>query len=325
MSSLTFAFSARLAFIISYFRPRISAFLPLTFNHQKIPVQPFRVRVNPDGVEAYLVRLDALHPHHGGNKWFKLKYNLSEARALGLTTLITFGGAHSNHLRAAASAAAEYGFKPICVVRGERVEPLNPVLRLVERLGGRLHFVSREQYGRKSEPQFLESLQRGFGPAYVIPEGGANVLGVLGCSEIPAAIGLDFDLVACACGTFTTLAGLALGLKPHQRAVGFSVLKAPGYGEKQTQDLLEQTKRAYPQLRVGDWSVCDDYHFGGYAKSTTALERSQSQVLSEYGVETDFVYTAKLLYGVTDIIFKRQFKPGTRVAVVMSGADNAAL
>lgn len=278
-----------------------------------------------NSVEIFLVRLDELHEHYGGNKWFKLKHNLQRAKEFDFKRIVTFGGAYSNHLRATAAAAKELDFDLVCVVRGERVEPLNPVLGLVERLGGKLHFVSREQYRLKEDANFLQQLQSLYGPAYVIPEGGANELGVLGCSEIPGLIDKPFDVVVCACGTFTTLAGLSLGLKPNQQALGISVLKANGYGEKQTNDLVEQTTKQFPHLIKGIFTVNDDYHFGGYAKTSATLETFRLKLLNEFNVETDFVYTAKLLYAITDLISKNHFKPGTRIAVLMSNASNAAM
>src|SRR5689334_12683117 len=149
------------------------------FESVKIPLQ--QVRLSDDwNVKMFLARLDLLHPHYGGNKLFKLKYNLQQAKHQGYKALITFGGAYSNHLLATAFAAKEFGFRLVCVVRGEQPNPLNDVLQNIKRLGGTLHFVSREEYRLKNDLVYQQELQTAFGPAYVIPEGGANVYGVRG-------------------------------------------------------------------------------------------------------------------------------------------------
>src|SRR5437899_117863 len=73
-------------------------------------------------------REDLLHPAVPGNKWRKLKYNLLAAAGNGFDTLLTFGGAYSNHIAAVAAAGRLFGFKTIGMVRGEEHLPLNPTL-----------------------------------------------------------------------------------------------------------------------------------------------------------------------------------------------------
>ncbi len=71
------------------------------------------------GVRLYLKRDDLIHPELPGNKWRKLKYNIAKAKELGASTLLTFGGAYSNHLRATAAAGHYFGLRTIGIVRGE--------------------------------------------------------------------------------------------------------------------------------------------------------------------------------------------------------------
>ena len=70
-------------------------------------------------IRLFVKRLDKVHPFISGNKLFKLRYNLIEAKKLGYTTLLTFGGAYSNHIAATAYAAKENCFKSIGIIRGE--------------------------------------------------------------------------------------------------------------------------------------------------------------------------------------------------------------
>ena len=66
----------------------------------------YQTLIDQPDIHLDLKRLDLIHPHISGNKFFKLKYNLQHAKQLGLDTLITFGGAFSNHIAATAYAAS---------------------------------------------------------------------------------------------------------------------------------------------------------------------------------------------------------------------------
>ncbi len=141
-------------------------------------------RLAAAGVELWLKRDDLIHPDVPGSKWRKLKYNLTQAAASGADTLLTFGGAYSNHLRAVAAVGASYGFATIGVVRGEEHLPLNDPLSVAVRHGMRLYYLNRADYRRKTESDVIEALLSEFGPCYVLPEGGSNELAVRGCAEL---------------------------------------------------------------------------------------------------------------------------------------------
>ena len=73
-------------------------------------------------VTLVIKREDLLHPFISGNKYRKLKYNLLAAKADNQNTILTFGGAYSNHIAATAYAAKEKGFDAIGIIRGEELE-----------------------------------------------------------------------------------------------------------------------------------------------------------------------------------------------------------
>src|SRR5919197_2581001 len=175
------------------------------------------------GVSLYIKRDDLIHPEIPGNKWRKLKYNLSAATDLGHDTLLTFGGAYSNHIRATAAAGYYFGFSTIGVIRGEEHFPLNPSLAYAAGRGMRLTYLDRAMYRRKDSEEIVKALHEEFGDFYLLPEGGSNELAAQGCAEIPREIDTDFDTICCPCGTGGTLAGIAAGLRAGQRAIGFSV------------------------------------------------------------------------------------------------------
>ncbi|MHA7959293.1 1-aminocyclopropane-1-carboxylate deaminase/D-cysteine desulfhydrase [Streptomyces sp. L500] len=250
-----------------------------------------------------------------GNKWRKLEPNLRAAAASGARTLLTFGGAYSNHLRATAAAGRLLGFATIGVVRGDELagRPLNPSLARCAADGMRLRFVDRATYRRKAEPEVLASLAPP--DAFVIPEGGSNAAAALGCTELGRELRGVADVMGVACGTGGTLAGLAAGLSAGQRAIGFPVLKG-GFLE---QEILRLQDEAFGGRR-GNWTLDDRFHGGGYAKSTPELDAFTTDFTDRHGIALERVYVAKMLYGLTTLASEGAFAPGTRVVAVITGA-----
>lgn len=250
------------------------------------------------GVRLWLKRDDLIDPELPGNKWRKLAYNLPAAGR----TVLTFGGAYSNHIRAVAAAGRRFGFGTIGVIRGEERLPLNPSLAFAVARGMRLTYLDRTTYRRKHEPDVTAALRERFGDFHLIPEGGANAAGVRGCAELPAEIDVDHDVVCCPCGTGATLAGIATGLAPGRRAVGYAVLKGASF--------LDEEVRRWTDAR--DWRVELDFHFGGFARTPPELAAFADDFTERHGVELERVYVAKMLYG----IYARP--PGKRVVAVIT-------
>ncbi|GAA0618448.1 pyridoxal-phosphate dependent enzyme [Kutzneria viridogrisea] len=267
------------------------------------------------GVTLHLKRDDLIHPELTGNKWRKLKHNLTAAREQGHTALLTFGGAYSNHIRATAAAGHHYGFRTVGVIRGEQHLPLNESLARATAHGMTLTYLDRRTYRRKTDPGLVADLLARFGPAYMLPEGGSNALAVRGTAELPAEIDQDFDLICCACGTGGTLAGIAGALRPGQRALGFSALRGGQFlaGEVARLQLAEFG-------RVGDnWAVQCEFHFGGYARTKPELVEFAADFGARHGVRLDLVYVAKMLYGIYAMAGRGEIAPGTRVVAVITG------
>jgi 1-aminocyclopropane-1-carboxylate deaminase len=265
-------------------------------------------------VRLFLKRDDLISPDLPGNKWRKLKYNLEAARRDGHQTLLTFGGAYSNHLRATAAAGARFGFATIGVIRGEEHRPLNPSLRYAAELGMQLVYLDRASYRQKVLPPVLELLRERFGRFYLLPEGGSNGLAARGCAELPAEITVPFDVLCVPCGTGGTLAGVAAGLAAGQRAVGFSVLRG-GFLAGAVRTLQDE---AFGGPR-GDWQVDDEFHCGGFARRTPDLDAFIAGFQARHGLALDWVYVAKMLYGLYAHAGRGTFAPGTTVVAVITG------
>ncbi|MEW1829278.1 pyridoxal-phosphate dependent enzyme [Streptomyces sp. NPDC088196] len=274
-------------------------------------------RFDRHGVRLLLKRDDLIHPDLIGNKWRKLAPNLAAAAG---RTVVTFGGAYSNHLRATAAAGRLLGLDTVGVVRGQELSdrPLNPSLARCAADGMRLHFVDRSTYRHKSEPEALAGILREVDTedAYVVPEGGSNSLAVRGCRALGEELRAraDVDVVALACGTGGTLAGLAAGLGPDQRALGIPVLKG-GFLDGDIEGLQE---RAFGGRR-GDWSLDDRFHFGGYARVPAELDAFAGDFEQRHRVPVERLYVAKLLYGLVALADEGAFPRGSTVAAVITG------
>ncbi|WP_432032639.1 1-aminocyclopropane-1-carboxylate deaminase/D-cysteine desulfhydrase [Streptomyces antibioticus] len=273
-------------------------------------------RFERHGVRLLLKRDDLIHPELIGNKWRKLVPNLERAAG---RTLLTFGGAYSNHLRATAAAGRLLGLPTVGVVRGDELagRPLNPSLARCAADGMRLHFTDRAAYRRKTEPETLAALLRAAGAedAYVVPEGGSNTLAVRGCRALGEELRGRADVVALACGTGGTLAGLAAGLAPEQRALGIPVLKGGFLGD----EIQALQQRAFGARR-GDWRLDERFHFGGYARVPAELDAFADDFERRHGVPLERLYVAKSLYALVTLAGEGAFTPGTRLAAVVTGA-----
>lgn len=276
------------------------------------------------GIQLYVKRDDLIHPLLGGNKWRKLKYNLIYARENQYDTLLTFGGAWSNHIYSTAAAGKLFGFNTIGLIRGEVHDPLSSTLSFAEECGMKLLYLDREQYRHKHEPAFLDNIKQSFGDVYILPEGGSNTLAINGCREITPEIASQlngrYDVICCASGTGATLAGLIAGIEDEdtasiRSAIGFSALKGGEFLTTEVGKFLGNRKT------TSNWRIESRFHFGGYAKISDELITFMRQFQSQYDIELDAVYTAKMFYGLFELIKAETFKPGTVIVALHSGGQ----
>jgi 1-aminocyclopropane-1-carboxylate deaminase len=262
-------------------------------------------------ISLTIKREDLIHPFVSGNKFRKLKYNLLQAKAENKTTLLTFGGAFSNHIAAVAYAGKEQGFKTIGIIRGEEIFDKiddNPTLKFAQENGMQFEFVTREDYRHKSEASFIEKLKDKFGDFYLVPEGGTNELAVKGCEEILTDEDAVFDYVCCAVGTGGTISGLINSALSHQKVLGFPALKG---------DFLTDEIRIF--AKKDNWNLISDYHFGGYGKINLELIEFINAFFEENKVPLDPIYTGKMVFGVIDLIHKNYFPAGSKILLIHTG------
>ncbi len=268
-------------------------------------------------VRLLVRREDLNHDSISGNKWWKLKHNLEQASKLKAKTILTFGGAYSNMIYATAAAAKEMGFSSIGVIRGEETFPINHTLAFANKMGMKLHFVSREDYKWKNDEGFIASLRHQFGDFYMLPEGGTNSLALKGCMELGKKIldETEFDYLCLPVGTGGTAAGIIAGISGAKEILGFSSLKGGEFLTHEVKQLLEKNELRDP----GRWSIESRFHFGGYGKTTTELHQFIQEQTSEQQLPLDPVYTSKMMFGIAQLIREGFFKSGSTVLAIHTG------
>jgi len=262
-------------------------------------------------IQLVIKREDQIHPIISGNKYRKLKYNLAEAKTQGFKTLLTFGGAFSNHIVAVAEVGKEFGFKTVGVIRGEelvdKIEE-NPTLKFAQHAGMIFKFVTREAYRNKTSKKFIDGLKVEFGNFYRIPEGGTNALAIKGCEEILTEEDNDFDFICCSVGTGGTISGLINCSKDGQQILGFSALKG---------DFLKEDIGKFVEKK--NWQLITEYHFGGYAKINEALISFINEFKSNYQIPLDPIYTGKMMFGIFDMTETGIFPKGSKILAIHTG------
>jgi len=266
-------------------------------------------------IRFFVKREDLTDEFISGNKWYKLKYNLIEAEKLGYQTLLTFGGAYSNHIHATAAAGKKYGFKTIGVIRGEEHLPLNPTLSSAQENGMIIEYIDRKSYRNKYDESRTQSFKNNFGDFYLIPEGGSNHLAIKGCAEIVPSIATDYNFICSACGTGGTLAGLILGLDSKSFALGFSVLKGGSFLYQNIRTLLSY----YQKENLNNFQINLDYHFGGYAKTNTELNIFCIKFFEQHNIKIEPIYTGKMFYGIYDLISNNYFPTKSTIVAIHTG------
>lgn len=271
-----------------------------------------------NGVEVWMKRDDQINPEVSGNKWRKLKYYIEKAKER--EGILTFGGAYSNHIAATAAAGKLLGIKTIGIIRGDELnENSNDTLRKAAADGMKLIFVSREEYGYKYDHAYHKQIREEYGDVVIVPEGGAGYDGMVGTSEIIKGY-REFDLFAVPCGTGATLAGIIISLEEHQKALGFSTLKGD-FMETEVNQLLN-TYFLNPDIHLDyqdDFSIYNDYHFGGYARVNPELIDFIRTFYKHTGIKLDPIYTGKMMFGLFDLIKNKNIYTQKKILAIHTG------
>jgi 1-aminocyclopropane-1-carboxylate deaminase len=286
---------------------------------------PIVQQVNFYGLDFDILRLDLIHPLYGGNKWFKLYYNVKKARSENRDCILTFGGANSNHICATAAYSKQLGLKSVGIIRGE-AKNTQTLLNASDN-GMELHFITRNEYLKKEEEHFLKLLSSQFGNFYLVPEGGNNTEGIIGCAEI--LMGLEYNQVFCACGTGATFTGLMLGKHERTDIIGISVLKGNNLLPRLVSEMICKAAPGKNITISGNEVLIDGtinknciintYAFGGYAKCNEELNEFKFKFEARNHIPLDYIYTSKLFYAVDDLSKKGKINSKAKKLIIHSG------
>jgi 1-aminocyclopropane-1-carboxylate deaminase len=268
-------------------------------------------------ITLLIKREDMNHPEISGNKWWKLRYNIEEACARGFSTVLTFGGAYSNHIYATAAAATAAGLQSIGVIRGEETLPLNNTLSFARSKGMLLHYITRSDYRLKNEPRFAEHLHNMFGKFFPIPEGGTNALAVKGCKEFGQLLTneIEFDVIFLPVGTGGTIAGLIAGIEGQKKIIGIPVFRDSEFLHEHIKKLLRESGESDP----GNWTLRSGYDHGGYAKTIPALIDFLRDMRSDFSLPLEQVYTGKMMWALFEEIRNGRIARGSKVLALHTG------
>ncbi len=266
-------------------------------------------------VNVFMKRIDLVHPVISGNKWYKTKYNIAAMMEEGKDTLLTFGGAFSNHIHATVAAGKAFGFKTIGLIRGEEHLPLNETLQYAVDNGMELHYIDRTRFRERESESFLNEIKNKFGDVYILPLGGTNKIALKGCAEIVEQIDIDYDYICSASGSGGTFAGIVAGLNGNKKGIAFPALKGGAFLEEIISNLVFE----YSGKSFSNWSLNTDYHFGGFAKLTKELVEFSKEFEKLNSFELDYIYTNKMMFGIAELIKSGYFKSGETIVAIHSG------
>lgn len=273
---------------------------------------------NAHRVQVWIKRDDLNHPLIQGNKWHKLRLNIQQAKREQKTSLLSFGGAFSNHILALAAAANDQGLNSIGYIRGDELadnhQAWSSTLKHAQGLGMQLKFIDRQTYRMRDHQAWLSNLQAQYPDAYILPEGGSNRLALNGIAELAQHLmqqQADFDYLLCAVGSGGTLAGLAKHLPNDKQILGIACLKQADYLITKIQDWLVESKE--------NWQLLTQFHGGGFGKTNSDIVFKSNEFEQEFKVLLDPVYTAKMIYAFYQLLEQNYFAPDSKIILYHSG------
>ena len=273
----------------------------------KIPIVEIPIESK---VRLFIKREDLTHPEISGNKYWKMFYNVKKylEKEVSERKIITFGGAFSNHIAAAAALGNEFGIKTLGVIRGNELEDSwqeNPTLFSAHQNGMSFRFVTRETYRYKE--RLMAELQEEFPESLVVPEGGTNENAVEGIQYMLTDETKDFDYICSAVGTGGTVSGLSKFAQPHQKIIGFKAVK---------DNSLENRIK---NLSKKDNFTLVDASDGGFGKITDENVRFINEFYQYFGIVLEPVYTGKMLRKIFEMIEDDYFPANSKILAFHTG------
>lgn len=272
-------------------------------------------------VNVFVKRDDLIHSEIAGNKWRKLKLNFEKFKHGRYDSLLTFGGAYSNHIAATAAAGRIEEVATIGIIRGDELNSeSNETLKKAAADGMQLYFVSREEYSWRYETDYKNDLRARHGNCWIVEEGGANYYGMMGCTELIKEIGIQPNHIILPAGTGTTAAGLLMA-ENVANIIAVPVLAKGDFLREEIQSLLRYGGLTDEDLIEKNEQLIlpTEYAFGGYGKSTSELIDFMNTIYNESGLKLDHIYTAKAFFALHKLIQKGGIGENETVVAIHTG------
>ncbi len=271
---------------------RHRTFVIMDSNHFPFNLPSPLQKLPMEGMDLWMKRDDLIHPIISGNKWRKLKGFFREIDRS--KTIITFGGAYSNHLPAAALAANLHEMKIIGIVRGEELNSKsNRFLKYCNEHGMELCFISRSEYRmlRERNWQIGNLIQNIPNHHIVLPEGGAGVHTIEGCAEIWHEIKKECspDHLIISSGTGSTAYGILTAMSQNEKTMVHIISAVRGAIEEMNSVCTYAEAKGLAVNWVNE-------SFGGFGKTTLELLAESEKFHSQTGIQLDSNYNAKLWF-----------------------------
>ncbi|MFT5821671.1 MAG: 1-aminocyclopropane-1-carboxylate deaminase [Crocinitomix sp.] len=276
---------------------------------------------NSFNIKCYIKRDDQIHTEISGNKWRKLNLNIEKYKQGQYDGILTFGGAYSNHIHATAALGRDLGIHTIGIIRGEELTTTsNATLQAASDAGMQLIFVNREEYSWRYERDYKELLRRKHGNVLVIEEGGANYLGLIGCTAIVAEIDIEPDYYILPSGTGTTAAGILMAVDT-EKVISVPVFKKGDFIRDEISNLLTISGLGEVEIaeKMEQLNLATNYAFGGYGKFNQTLIDFINHIYNETGLKLDQIYTGKMFYALCELVKSGEIPAGSKVVAIHTG------
>lgn len=289
------------------------------------------------GVELYMKRDDLNLFGAGGNKLRKLEYILYDAIQKGATTLLTVGGAQTNHGRLTAAVAAKFGMKCVIVCVDEYPGEISGNILLDGIFDAEV--VMKKDDGRDKGFQLAETVAvvkaryEDMGETvYEIPLGGSNLVGLMGYYECAVEItdqaqklGIEDAVIVTGVGSMGTYLGLYCGLKNEGSPLsltGIAILPFTDYQNRRIVEYFEQAKEEYKlSITAGrkDFNIETGYTRGGYNNPDPVVRQAIYRMARTEGILLDPCYTGKVFAGIMDMIEAGKIRKGEKIIFLHTG------
>ena len=267
-------------------------------------------------VTLWVKRDDLIHPIISGNKWRKLSQLLAE-NASTAQHIVSFGGGFSNHLHALGWCCHQLGIEFTALIRGNYSASPTPMINDLCHWQANIRYLTKLDYKKRDDPDYVEQLRQQYPQALIIPEGGSQQSALSGVQALLEECHTTFDQIVTPVASGATMAGLIAGSNESQQVLGIAVLNWVGYLENLVAQFL-------PETADRRWQILHHHHHGGYARTSSPLLDLCEEMRQRYAIPVEPVYSGKVFFAVKQLLAQGYFAAGQRILLLHTGGLQGA-